>query len=345
MMKRNLWKALAALTLVAMTLTACGSSDGDAGSDVSGGGSGASGVTLKLSHGLAEDHPIHTALTQFADEIKTNTNGNINVNLYPNATLGSEKDNLEQIPIGALDMAKVSASALETFAPVYEAFSVPYIFNDQDHFYSFMDSEEAKEIYESTRGQGFIALTWFDSGARSFYTTNKPINTPSDLKGLKIRTMDSPMAFEMMKCFGGSATTMSINDVFTAMQSGVIDGAENNETALTTGGHGEIAKCYSYDEHTRIPDILVIGTKVWDSFSEEQQNIVATAADNAKEDYKAAWQAAIQEAIDDSKEIGVEFYYPDKAPFQEAVKPIYDRLAAEEPEVWAVCEKIQNFQG
>lgn len=345
MMKRNFWKSLTALTLVAMTLTACGSSNDSNTSGDSGNGAGASGVTLKLSHGLAEDHPIHTALTQFADEVKANTNGDISINLFPNATLGSEKDNLEQIPIGALDMAKVSASSLETFAPVYEAFSVPYIFNDQDHFYGFMDSAEAKEVYESTRDQGFIALTWFDSGARSFYTTDKPINTPSDLKGLKIRTMDSPMAFEMMECFGGSATTMSINDVFTAMQSGVINGAENNETALTTGGHGEIAKCYSYDEHTRIPDILVIGTKVWDSFSEEQQSIVSTAADKAKEDYKAAWQAAVEQAITDSEAMGVEFYYPDKAPFQEAVQPIYDRLASEEPDVWAVCEKIQNFQG
>ena len=150
------------------------------------------------------------------------------------------------------------------------------------------------------------------------------------------------MAIEMMNCFGGSSTSMSISDVFTAIQSGVIDGAENNETALTTGAHGEVAKFYSADEHTRIPDIIVINAKVWNSFTPDQQAIIKTAADNAKETYKEAWNAAIETAQTTQ---GVTFTYPDKAPFQEAVKPIYDRLAAEEPEVWAVCEKIQNYEG
>lgn len=133
---------------------------------------------------------------------------------------------------------------------------------------------------------------------------------------------------------------------YTAMQSGVIDGAENNETALTVGGHGEVAKCYSYDEHTRIPDIVLISTKVWNKFSAEQQEIVQAAADAAKETYKADWQAAIEQAVKDAEtNMGVTFYHPDSlAPFQEAVQPIYDRLAKEEPEVWALCEKIQAFQ-
>ena len=196
----------------------------------------------------------------------------------------------------------------------------------------------------STADQGYIALTWFDSGARSFYTVDTPINTPADLKGLKIRTMDSPMAFEMMECFGGSATTMSISDVFTGMQSGVIDGAENNETALTTGGHGEVAKCYSYDTHTRIPDILLLRSVTWQKMTDEQKDIMKTAADNAKETYKAAWQAAIQQSVEDAKEMGVTFNEPDLAPFQEAVQPIYERLASESPEIWEVCEKIQNFE-
>ncbi len=347
MMKSNkIFRLAAVLGMSALMLTACG----DAGSAKIGGngagasGEGVSGVTLKLSHGLSEEHPIQAALEQFADEVKESTDGAITVEIYPNATLGSEKDNLEQMPIGALDMAKVSAASLETFAPVYEAFSVPYIFDNKDHYYAFMDSEEAEEVYKSTSDDGFIALTWFDSGARSFYTVDTPINTPEDLKGLKIRTMDSPLAFEMMDCFGGSATTMSISDVYTAMQSGVIDGAENNETALATGGHGEIAKCYSYDMHTQIPDILVIATSIWNSMSEDQQKAVKTAADNAKEAYKVAWNEAIDESVAAAEEMGVTFYTPDLTPFQEAVQPIYDRLASEEPDVWAVCEKIQNYE-
>lgn len=326
--------------------TACGGSKSGSTAGAGASAEGVKGLTLKLSHNANEQHLIHKAMTQFANEVNEKTNGDIKIEVYPNATLGGEKDNLEQMGIGALDMAKVSAASLETFAPVYEAFSVPYIFNSRDHFYGFMDSDQAKEVFHSTEAQGFIALTWLDSGTRSFYTVKTPVMTPADLKGLKIRTMDSPMAIEMMNCFGGSATAMPISDVYTAMQSGVIDGAENNETALTVGGHGEVAKCYSYDEHTRIPDIVLISTKVWNQFSVEQQEIVQAAADAAKETYKADWQAAIEQAVKDAEtNMGVTFYHPDSlAPFQEAVQPIYDRLAKEEPEVWALCEKIQAFQ-
>lgn len=339
---------MSAVLAAAGALTACGGrkSGSTAGSGVGASAEGVKGLTLKLSHNANEQHLIHKAMTQFANEVNEKTNGDIKIEVYPNATLGGEKDNLEQMGIGALDMAKVSAASLETFAPVYEAFSVPYIFNNRDHFYGFMDSDQAKEVFHSTEAQGFIALTWLDSGTRSFYTVKTPVMTPADLKGLKIRTMDSPMAIEMMNCFGGSATAMPISDVYTAMQSGVIDGAENNETALTVGGHGEVAKCYSYDEHTRIPDIVLISTKVWNQFSVEQQEIVQAAADAAKETYKADWQAAIEQAVKDAEtNMGVTFYHPDSlAPFQEAVQPIYDRLAKEEPEVWALCEKIQAFQ-
>lgn len=343
----KMFKTVAVVCASAMMLMACGgngAAQNQGNGAAAGAGEGVTGVTFKLSHGLSEEHPIQAAMEQFAKEVNEKTNGDITISIFPNATLGSEKDNMEQLPIGALDMAKVSASSVETFAPVYQAFSVPYIFNSQEHFYGFMDSDAAKEIYMSTADKGFVALTWFDSGARSFYTVNKAINTPADLKGLKIRTMDSPMAFEMMDCFGGSATTMSISDVYTAMQSGVIDGAENNETALTTGGHGEVAKFYSYDMHTRIPDILVVSTKVWNSLSAEQQEILSTAADNAKETYKKAWNDAVAQSVEEAKAMGVTFNEPDLAPFQEAVKPIYDRLKSDSPEVWAACEKIQNFK-
>lgn len=334
---------IALLIASSFALTGCTKS---AAAIAPGDGSGLHGVELKLSHGLTTDHPVHIALSQFADEVAKETDGDITVKIFPNAVLGSEKDNLEQITIGALDMCKTSASALESFASVYEAFSVPYLFNSQEHFYSVMDSDIAQDVFMSTEDKGFVALTWLDSGSRSFYTKNKPINTPADLKGLKIRTMDSPMAIEMMKCFGGSSTAMPIADVFTGIQSGVIDGAENNETAMANpGSHGDIAKFYSYDEHTRIPDIIVINAKVWNSFTPEQQTILRTAADNAKETYKESWNAAIAKAVEMAEnDKGVTFVYPEKEPFQEAVKPIYDKLAKDKPEVWSICERIQNYK-
>ena len=157
---------MSAVLAAAGALTACGGSKSGstAGSGAGASAEGVKGLTLKLSHNANEQHLIHKAMTQFANEVNEKTNGDIKIEVYPNATLGGEKDNLEQMGIGALDMAKVSAASLETFAPVYEAFSVPYIFNNRDHFYGFMDSDQAKEVFHSTEAQGFIALTWLDSG-------------------------------------------------------------------------------------------------------------------------------------------------------------------------------------
>ena len=221
-------------------LTACGGSSGStAGSGAASAAAGGS-FNLKLGHNLAEDHAVHIQLTSFAEQVKEKTGGSINIQIIPNGTLGSEADMISQIQAGALDMAKVSASTLGNFSEKYNAFSVPYVFNDQAHYYSYMDSDSAKAVFESTDDQGFRGLTWLDSGARSFYTKATAIRTPADLKGLKIRTMDSQMAIDMMNCLGGSATVMGYSDIYTGMQQGVIDGAENNVTALRD--HGDVTK-------------------------------------------------------------------------------------------------------
>ena len=332
---------VAMVLLAAMLMTACGGGSAQKAEAPAAAPTGFKG-TIKVSHGLPDTHPVQDALVAMAKEVEEKTNGDIKFEIHANAELGSEKDNIEQLQIGALGMAKVSASALEAFAPVYEAFSVPYIFNSEEHYFKVMDGPVAEDVFMSTLDKGFVALTWLDSGARSFYTKDTPINTPADLKGLKIRTMDSPMAFQMMEAFGGSATTIPISDVFTAIQSGVIDGAENNPTAMTLG-HGEVAKCYSFDEHTRIPDIVVISAKIWNQMTPEQQKIMKDAADKVKEDYKAIWAANVADAIERAQsEYGVAFNYPDKAPFQEAVAPLYEKLKSEKPDVWAICAKIQE---
>ena len=193
-------------------LTACGGSSNNsaAGSTAASGAAAAAGgsFNLKLGHNLAEDHAVHIQLTSFAEQVKEKTNGTVNIQIIPNGTLGSESDMISQIQAGALDMAKVSASTLGNFSEKYNAFSVPYVFDDQAHYYTYMDSDSAQAVFESTDDQGFRGLTWLDSGARSFYTKATAIRTPADLKGLKIRTMDSQMAIDMMNCLGGSATVM-----------------------------------------------------------------------------------------------------------------------------------------
>lgn len=296
---------------------------------------------LKLGHNLAEDHAVHISLTALAADVAEKSGGTINIQIFPNGTLGSESDMISQVQMGMLDMAKVSASTLGNYNKLYNAYSVPYVFDNQEHYYSVMDGEIANELYMATEGDGFIGLTWLDSGSRSFYTKDRAIRTPADLKGLKIRTMDSQMAIDMMKNLGGSATVMGYSDIYTGLQQGVIDGAENNVTALRD--HGDVAKFYSFDEHTRIPDIVVLSADVWNSMSDAQKEVLKSCAAAATNDYKAAWKAFEDEVLANAvNNNGVELVRDvDIAAFQAAVAPIYDNLKASEPDVYAVVEKIR----
>lgn len=296
---------------------------------------------LTLSHGLAEDHAVHIALSAFADDVREQSEGTIDIQIFPNATLGSEVDNITQIRAGALDMAKVSASTLGNFQQEWNVLSVPYVFNDQQHYYNVMDGEIAQDLYQLTAEKGFMGLTWMDSGARSFYTAKTPIHEPADLHGLMIRTMDSQMAIDMMAALGGSATVTSYSEIYTAMQQGVIDGAENNVTALRD--HADVTKYYCFDEHTRIPDILLMSTETWNSMSDHQREIMTNCARTMTEDYKSAWTEFENEVLASAEEKGVELIYDVDLPaFQEACQSIYTDLQAEQPEVYAYVERIQQ---
>ncbi len=338
-MKRLTRRSIIAASLavvMALSLAACGGSSGSSSSDSGSSSGGASASTdgdektfnMVLSHGLAEDHPVHIQLLDYADKVKEASNGTINITIRANAVLGSEADNVASLQAGALEMAKVSASTLSNYNSTWDCVSVPYVFDDKDHYYRVMDGDIAEDLYMITEDDGFIALTWFDSGSRSFYTADKAIREPEDLKGLKIRTMDSTMAIEMMDAFGGSATVLGYSDIYTAMQNGTIDGAENNITAMHD--HAEVTKYYCYDEHTRIPDILVISLSTWNQLSPNQQEIMKSLAREATEEYKTAWAEAEQEYRAFAEDVGVTFIEDvDKPAFQAACQSIYDGLTGE----------------
>lgn len=331
-------KAVALAAAAALTLTACGGGSSAGSSQTA---SGEQSFNLKLSHGLAEDHAVHIQMTEWAADVKEKSGGTISIQIIPNGQLGSEADNISSIQAGGLDMAKVSASTLGNFNSTWDALSVPYVFNDKDHFYKVMDGEIAQELYKMTEGDGFIGLTWLDSGARSFYTAKTPVRVPSDLKGLKIRTMDSQMAIDMMNALGGSATVMSYSEIYTGMQQGVVDGAENNITALRD--HSDVAQYYCYDEHTRIPDIIVISAKVWNQMSDSQKKIMTETAAAATESYKTRWAEFEEEVKTAAQQNNVTFVEDvDTAAFQEACQSIYENLKSSSPDVYAVVEKIQN---
>lgn len=324
--------------MMAMSVTACGGGEKEAAANAEG---GSKTFELKLGHNMAEDHAVHIAMTGFAEAVKEKSGGSINITIFPNGTLGSETDMISQIQNGALDMAKVSASTLGNFSSLYNAYSVPYVFDNKDHYFKVMDGEISQEIFDSTEKDGFVGLTWLDSGARSFYTVDTPIRRPEDLKGLKIRTMESQIAIDMMTALGGSATVMGYSDIYTGLQQGVIDGAENNVTALRD--HGEVAKYYSFDEHTNIPDIIVLSSKIWGQMTPEQQDILKSCAKEATEEYKTAWKNFEDEVLDKAvNEFGVELIKDvDIKAFQDAVQPIYEKLKTDQPDVYVIVEKIR----
>ncbi|MGP4041496.1 TRAP transporter substrate-binding protein [Gracilibacillus sp. D59] len=285
---------------------------------------------LRLAHNLSEDHPIHKALTTFVESVEKKTDGNITFEIFPNGVLGSESDVLEQVQNGSVDMTKVSAGALESFSKEYSVFSLPYIFTSDKHYRNVMESDVVDEIYQSTEDEGFVGISYFDSGARSFYTVDKPIETPEDLEGLNIRVMDSQTAIDMVDLLGGTPTPLGYNEIYTSLQQGVIDGAESNPTALTTGQHGEVAKNFSYSEHTNIPDILVVSTDLWDSLSDEEKEIFKEAAHETRKEHTELWNQAIEDAVTEAKEMGVKFNKVDKEPFIELVQPLHEEYKKDE---------------
>ncbi|THA06123.1 TRAP transporter substrate-binding protein [Rodentibacter pneumotropicus] len=300
-------------------------------------------TVLKLSHNNDKTHPVHISMQYMADEVKKLTNGEVIVRIYPNSQLGTQRESMELLQSGSLDMAKSNASELEAFEASYGAYNIPYLFHDVEHYYrALLDPVVGQKILDSSKGKGFIGLTYYDGGARSFYA-DKPIKSPIDLKGMKIRVQPSPTAVEMMKLMGASPTPLAYGELYTALQQKVVDGAENNQTALTLARHGEVAKYFSEDEHTMIPDVLVIGQKSWDKLTPEQQKALKKTADDSMMYHKDLWQKMIAETTQEAKDkLGVEFVKVDKQPFIDATKSMHDAAKAN-PLLKDYVERIDNL--
>lgn len=333
---------LLALGLAATGITGCANSGADSSAEAT----AENPMVLTLAHGLSETHTVHIAMTEFAAQVEERTNGRITVRILPNGQLGSENENMEQLMAGVISMTKVSAPGLATYNESYHTFGLPYIFDDTQNFYHVMDSPQMQDFFLSSERDGFVTLTYYTSGARSFYTKNKAIRTPEDLKGLKIRVQDMKSQTDMMKALGGIPVAMSYGDVYTSLQTGIIDGTENNETALTTGKHGEICKIYSTDQHAMIPDVMVMSAKVWKTISPEDQQIILEAAHESTESHKIAWDAAIDEAVAEAEsQMGVEFVNDvDKEAFRQATSGMIDDYCQEYPGVQTLLDIIDSVE-
>ncbi|GEA60010.1 TRAP transporter substrate-binding protein [Vibrio comitans] len=284
---------------------------------------GVNAKTLTLGHAMNLDSAAHAGMVIFADKVKEKSDGDINVKIFPNGMLGSERDQAEQVVTGALDMAKINGSLAESFEPTYKAISIPYLFRDSNHMHTFMRSESAEKLLASSAGKGFVGITLYDSGSRSFYSS-KPINTPEDLAGLKIRVPESPTMMEMVRLLGARATPVPFTEVYTALQQGVIDAAENNISSLVEMRHSEVAKYYSMDQHMMTPDLIMISEATWASLNPEQQKIVKEAAIESMEEEIKIWAATDEKNMKIAKESGVTFIDVDTSKFREKVLPMIE---------------------
>ncbi|HVK62087.1 MAG TPA: TRAP transporter substrate-binding protein [Bdellovibrionales bacterium] len=297
---------------------------------------------LLLAHNLTPDHPVHLGMEFFKRKVAEKSDGRIQITIYPSGQIGSEKEVLELVQFGAISMTKVNSLSLEAFSPLIGVLNVPFLFRDQAHLFSVLDGDTGKEILSIPTAQGLRGLTYYDAGDRSFYAT-KEIRVPDDVRGLKIRVMENATAIRMLQLLGGSPTPMPFGDVYTALQQGVIDGAENNISALTMSRHGEVAKFYSIVQHLFAPDILVISEDVWKKLSVDDQAIVSAAAEESKIYQREIWAKKLAESkIDAVEQMGVKIIEPDKTPFIERVRPLHDEVAARGPEFKRLIEAIRN---
>jgi tripartite ATP-independent transporter DctP family solute receptor len=279
---------------------------------------------LKLAHVLDTSHPVHKGMAYMADRVATISSGHMRIDLYPSGQLGQERDLIELLQIGSLAMTKVSTAPLEAFVPEMKIFGIPYVFRDRDHYWKVYNGSIGQKLLLAGEKYFLRGMCYYDAGSRSFYTKDKPVNIPADLEGMKIRVMKSNIAVQMVQALGGSPTPIPWGELYTSLQQGVVDGAENNPPSFYLSRHYEVCKYYCLDEHTCIPDILLMSTVVWNDMSKQEQEWLQQAVDESVEFQKKLWQESSEDALKKVQEAGVELIYPDKTPFREAVKKMHE---------------------
>lgn len=300
-------------------------------------------TSIRLAHGLDVQHPVHLSLEYMNTYLNEISNGKMKLVIYPSGQLGSEREIIELLQIGSMGMTKVSASSLEAFVPEMKVFSLPYLFNDQTHYWKTLNSNLGKRLLAAGTPYRIKGLGYFDSGSRSFYTTNDKVLKPDDLKGLKIRVMNSQTAVDMVNTMGAAATPVSWGELYTALQQGIVEGAENNPPSFYYSKHFEVSKYYLLDEHTSIPDVIVIGTHMWNSLSPQEQTWLSEAMDKATIYQKKLWAESTAMSLEKVAEAGVEIIKADKTSFQSSVQPIYQKLKGTKLE--KLAQEIKTLGG
>jgi tripartite ATP-independent transporter DctP family solute receptor len=297
---------------------------------------------IKMGHGQVVSHPVHQAMVFLGKRLEEKSGGTIKVKVYPNQQLGTERELLELLQIGSLGMTKVSTASLEAFSPEISVLGLPFLFRDDAHIAQVLHGQIGKELLLSAEKYWLRGLCFYDAGKRSFYSKSKPIESPADLKGLKIRVMESKSAIIMIRGMGGSPTPVSYGELYTALQQGIVDAAENNPPSFYNSRHYEVCKFYSIDEHTAIPDMVLISTKVWASLSAEEQRWVQEAADESALFQAELWKKSVEESLREVQKAGVQISYPSKDLFLAQSASVYALVTQERPQLAPLIQRIQQ---
>jgi tripartite ATP-independent transporter DctP family solute receptor len=300
-------------------------------------------IVLRSSDTHPPGYPTVAAVEYMGELISERTDGRISVEVYHSAQLGEERDTIEQTQFGVIDLNRVSMGPFNNLIEATKAPSMPFIFRDVDHMRAVMDGEIGQEILAAFDEHNLIGLAFYDSGARNMYNRVRPIESLEDMEGLRIRVIQSDVFVDMVGALGANATPMPYGEVYSSIQTGVIDGAENNWPSYESSGHYEVAGYYSLTEHLIVPEVLVMSKQRWDGLSEEDQAIIREAAQESVARQRELWEAREAESEAHVREAGATVNEVDKAAFQEAMGPVYETHATSD-ELRALVERIQAVE-
>lgn len=327
-MKKTLVTATCAILAAGLAITGC-KKDNKAGSSEQ--GSEAKQMVLRYAENQAQDYPTTQAAYKFAEMVEEKTNGRIHIDVYHGGQLGDEKAVIEQLQFGAIDFTRVSISPLSEFEKSLNVLQLPYLYKDAAQMWRVLEGDIGENFLKSVSTAGLVGLSWFDAGARNFYNSKKPVTKLEDLKGLKIRVQESQLMMGMVAALGASATPMAYGEVYSGLQTGVIDGAENNWPSYDSVSHYEVAKYYVLDEHTRVPEMQMVSKITWDKISPEDQAIIKECALESAKIERELWAAkegASEAKVKEAGSVITELEPGEKEKFQAAMAPLYTQFGA-----------------
>ncbi|MCF2944691.1 TRAP transporter substrate-binding protein [Paenibacillus tarimensis] len=341
MIMRKMLQMIGAGAAAVLLITGCGNG-GAGGSMETSGGTGGKAEGATYTFRLAEAHPADYPTTKgdmrFAELVKERSGGRITIDVFPSAQLGEEKSVIEQVQLGAIEFTRVSTGPMAEFNKDFGVFSLPYIFDNDDHVWSFLLSDAGTGLLDSLESSGMKGLAYYSSGSRSFYSS-KPLTKLEDLKGMKIRVIENKLNMDIMEALGASATPMPYGEVYSSLQTGVIDAAENNYPSYYSSKHYEVASHYLLDSHQRVPEVLLISKQVWDKLSAEDQEIIRQAALDSIEYQREEWAKYEQESEEKVREGGATITeISDFTPWKQAVAPVIEKYRSQYQEVLDAIE-------